>query len=109
MANEKNLDVFGEEYVGTEKKKAAGGLPGFERLTPEEQAKEERRMFREVFGTPHGKIVLTQILIDLKYFGVCHGEGEEALNNYAKYLLQERLDINDTHKIVTALMGGDAI
>lgn len=102
------LDVFGEFFAGNEKKKKPGGLPGFEGLAPDEQAKAERRMFREVFGTPHGRIVLTQILIDLKYFDMCKNADDTALCNYAKFLVQERLDINDTHKIVTVLMDGSA-
>ncbi len=102
------LDVFGEYFAGNERKREPGGLPGFEGLAPDEQAKAERRMFREVFGTPHGRIVLTQILIDLKYFDKCITADDTALCNYAKYLVQERLDINDTHKIVTVLMGGGA-
>lgn len=102
-----HTDVLGGEYLEIEKKTTAGGLPGYENLSPEDQAKKERQMFREVFSTPHGRIVLTQILLDLKYFSVCTNEQDTALSNYAKFLLQERLDINDTKKIVNALIGGD--
>ena len=93
-----NTDVLGGKPVelnGT--REEAGGLPGFERLSPEEQNKQLQKMFREVFGTQHGKIVLGVILEDLYYFSTCTNDEARALNNYAKALISERMGISD-HK-----------
>lgn len=98
-------DVFGEEEVLLDKEnKVYGGLPGFENLDPEEQAKQLRKMCREVFGTPHGRIVLGVILEDLYYFKGCANDETRALNNYAKFLISERLGINNNKKIIDSLL-----
>lgn len=93
---------FFEEALG-EKKTAAGGLPGFENETPEEQMKHLQKMFREVFSTPHGRIVLTVMLEDLYYFSECRNDEARALNNYAKELLGQRLGFNENKKIIDRL------
>ena len=98
-------DALGEEEVTLEnKKKTTGGLPGFENLDEEEQAKQMKKMFREVFGTPHGKIVLGVILEDLYYFSACHNDEARALSNYAKCLISNRLGINDHKKRIDNLL-----
>lgn len=99
-------DVLGREYLADSKdeEKEAGGIPGLTKLPPEEQAREEMRMFRDVFSGDKGRIVLTQILTDLKYFSRCTTDEDMALSNYAKYLLQERMGVNDTYKLVNAML-----
>ena len=97
-------DVLGGEGIEVDKETKAGGLPGFENLTPDEQEKQLQKMFREVFSTPHGKIVLGIILEDLYYFNPCAHDETRALNNYAKYLLAQRLGINNHTKIIDSLL-----
>ena len=97
-------DVLGGEAVELEKStEDYGGLPGFERLTPAEQNKHLQKMFKEVFGTKHGKIVLGVILEDLYYFEQCKNDEDRALNNYAKMLLSQRLGFNDNKKRIDCL------
>lgn len=97
-------DVLGMKELEVEKKeKGYGGLPGYENLTPEEQNKKLVNMFKEVFSTPHGKIVLGVILEDLYYFSPCNNDESRALNNYAKCLLAARLGISDHKKIIDRL------
>lgn len=71
--------------------------------TPEEQNKAMQRAFRRVFDTEEGKAVLNVILNDLHYFTPCKTEDEVALNNYAKILINERLDFTDTVEYTDAL------
>lgn len=99
------MDVLGEEEIELESKakNGPGGLPGFEKLTPEEQNKQMVKMFNEVFSTPHGKIVLGVILEDLYYFSTCTNDESRALNNYAKALLSQRLGKKD-HMKITSMM-----
>lgn len=99
-------DALGKEYISGDAVEAMDDstLPEFRGMTPEQAAKKEQQMFREVFGSRNGQIVLTQILTDLKYFGRCNDMEATALSNYAKYLLQERIGINDTYKLTQSLL-----
>lgn len=102
---EEVTDVFGLPPLEVEKKKKEeGGLPGFENLDPEEQNKQMQKMFREVFNTQHGRIVLGVILEDLYYFSTCNNDEARALSNYAKTLISQRLGINDHKKRIDRLM-----
>lgn len=100
MAGE-NMDFLNEALE--EKKPDNGGLPGYESLTPEEQNKKLQKMFREVFGTKHGRIVLTVILEDLYYFKDCQNDEDRALSNYSKALISQRLGFNDNKKNIDRL------
>lgn len=80
-----------------------GGLPGYENLTAAEQNVKLQEMFREVFGSENGKIVLGVILEDLYYFSSTNNEATAALSNYAKTLLAQRLGINNTKRIIDEL------
>ena len=62
------------------------------------------RLFRKVFDTPDGNEVLGIILEDLHYFAPCETEAARTLNNYAKFLMSNRLGINNHKEIVDALM-----
>ena len=98
---EGSSNVF--DYLNEKKEKEKGGLPGFENLSPDEQNKKLIQMFREVFGSSHGKIVLTVLLEDLYFFRPAKNEEDMALSNYAKTLLMARLGLNDNKKIVDKL------
>lgn len=80
------------------------GLIGFENLSPEEQNKELQKIFREVFSTEKGKIVLNVLLDDLQYFRVCKSDADTALNNYAKVLIGVRMGFTDTYSISNNLL-----
>lgn len=64
--------------------------------TPEEQHKAMQRAFYNVFSTEEGTAVLNVILTDLHYFTPTKTEGDVALSNYAKILLNDRLGIDNT-------------
>lgn len=70
----------------------------------EQKDKKMKDAFKRVFTSPEGKIVLEQILIDLGYFRASNDDTENALSNYAKYLLYERLGINDTKEVTAKLL-----
>ena len=60
--------------------------------------------FRRVFTTTEGKLVLNQLLIDLKYYDECVTETDTALNNYAKFMIKERLQVNNRSKVTAAIL-----
>lgn len=59
--------------------------------------------FRKCFSTPEGQIVLNQLLVDLKYYDECTTPVDEALNNYAKFMIKTRLQVNNKKKITEAI------
>lgn len=73
-------------------------------LPPEEQEKELFRLYKKVFSTQEGKIVLTSILEDLRFFTHPISEREEALRSYATHLLDYIVD-GDTYDFVNAIIG----
>lgn len=81
-------------------------IPEFNGKTDEEQQKKIVSMFREVFNTEHGKIVLGIILEDLYYFNTCGDDEARALNNYAKVLISQRLGFNDNKEKIDHLFDG---
>jgi hypothetical protein len=95
---EKDLDEFMQEN------KENQGLPGYKDLSPEEQNKKLQQLFKNVFSSYEGKIVLTQILEDLCFFKKCRNDDENSLCNYAKYLMANRLGINDNFSIIGKLL-----
>ena len=70
----------------------------------DEQDKKITQMFRRVFGTEEGRIVLHQILIDLNYFDLCTNADEIARNNYAKFMIIKRLKVNNTKRMSDAIL-----
>lgn len=54
-----------------------------------------RESFQEVFSTPKGQQVLAVILEDLYYWKRTGTPEEEAMANYAKYLVSERIGCHD--------------
>lgn len=65
--------------------------------------------FRRVFTTHDGRIVLEQILIDLKFFSECVTETDIALNNYAKFMIFKRLKCDNTKEITNNLLNNSNI
>lgn len=83
------------------------GIPGFENEPEDKQILELRRMYWNVFSTEEGKIVLTSILEDLHFFSPCRTDEENALNNYAKHLVNNRMGISGSYdKTINLLKDG---
>lgn len=83
------------------------GIPGFENEPEHKQILELRRMYWNVFSSEEGKIVLTSILEDLHFFSPCLSDAENALNNYAKHLVNNRLGISSSYdKTINLLKDG---
>lgn len=60
--------------------------------------------FRRLFSSKEGRIVLHQILTDLKFFDECVTDADMALNNYAKFMIFKRLKVDNTKQIANMLM-----
>ena len=59
--------------------------------------------FRRLFSTSDGKIVLHQLLIDLKFYDPCETDAEKALNNYAKFMIFHRLKVHYSNQITRVI------
>jgi hypothetical protein len=64
-------------------------------LTPKQKNEELIRACVRVFSTEDGRIVLNMLLNDL-YFFEPSIKNSEALTNYAKFFIRERLGVRDT-------------
>lgn len=71
--------------------------------TPEKQAQEIERIFRNTFSTIDGRICFTILLEDLKFFDVANTVESHALKNYATILIK-RLGITDSFGATNALL-----
>lgn len=60
-------------------------------------------MFRRVFSTEEGKVVFTAMLEDLRFFSQTTSPEEEALKNYATYLLK-LVVTDDSYGLVDAMI-----
>ncbi|MBO7733351.1 MAG: hypothetical protein J6S67_12375 [Methanobrevibacter sp.] len=69
-----------------------------------EADKKMTEYFRRVFTSKDGRIVLQQILTDLKFFDECIDEQDRVLNNYAKFMIFKRLKVDNKSKITNLLM-----
>lgn len=56
--------------------------------TEPELYREVQELYRKVFETYDGQLVLTHMLTELGYFSLADSESEVVLQNYAKKLLQ---------------------
>lgn len=56
--------------------------------------------YRRVFSTDEGRLVLHQILTDLRFYDECNTETAVALNNFAKFMIFKRLKC-DNYKQIT--------
>ncbi len=70
----------------------------------EERDKRMSECFRRVFGTDEGKLVLHQILTDLKFYEVENvTETSITLNNFAKFMIFKRLKC-DNYRQMTEML-----
>jgi predicted GNAT family acetyltransferase len=81
-------------------------LPGAESLSPKKQNERLREICRRVFGTDEGKIVLNMLLTDLHLFEKNLSTGDNALNEYAKFLIRERLGVSNTVSLTDTVIAG---
>ena len=56
-------------------------------LPLDEQAEEKRRLYRTVFGTPEGKLVLMELLTECYYFDLPTTRDHEVLRNFATMIV----------------------
>jgi hypothetical protein len=75
-----------------------------DRKREEQEKRKKREVLLEVFGTPRGAEALNILLEDMRFFHWTNTEGERALNEYAKFLVRERLGVVDTSRIAEAIM-----
>jgi hypothetical protein len=52
-----------------------------------------QRVFRRVFLSPDGQIVLRELLNDWSFFDVCKTDQQRVLNDYAKVFIHDRLGV----------------
>lgn len=69
-----------------------------------EADKKMTECYRRVFSTSEGKIVLHQILTDLRFYDECVSETDTALNNFAKFMIFKRLKVNNKKQITKLIM-----
>lgn len=84
-----------------------GAIPGYETATPEEQHERMREIFRNVFMSDEGRIVFNIILDDLNFFKPARDEAERARNEYAKFLISDRMGFEDTFSLSNKLLEGE--
>lgn len=60
--------------------------------------------FRRVFSSQDGRIVLHQLLTDLKFYDECISDADVALNNFAKFMIFKRLKVNNSKEITSLIM-----
>lgn len=68
-----------------------------------ERDKRMSECFRRVFSTDEGRIVLHQILEDLRFYSECITDTDVALNNFAKFMIFKRLKC-DNYKQMTNVL-----
>jgi hypothetical protein len=66
---------------------------------------------RRVFSSEDGKIALNMLLSDLFVYETTHTKREQALNEYGKFFIRERMGVRDTKALTdfiaeTAAFGG---
>lgn len=60
--------------------------------------------FRRVFSSQDGRIVLHQLLEDLRFYDECVTDTDVALNNFAKFMIFKRLKVDNKKKITNQIM-----
>ena len=68
-----------------------------------ERDKRMSECFRRVFSTDEGRLVLHQILEDLRYYKECVTDTDVALNNFAKFMIFKRLKCDNYKQITSAI------
>ena len=59
--------------------------------------------YRRLFSTSDGKLVLHQILVDLKFYDECISDADVALNNFAKFMIFKRLKVHNSKQITKVI------
>lgn len=68
-----------------------------------ERDKRMTECFRRVFSTDEGRIVLHQILEDLRFYKECVTDTDIALNNFAKFMIFKRLKCDNYKQMTSAI------
>lgn len=68
-----------------------------------ERDKRMSECFRRVFSTDEGRIVLHQLLTDLRFYDECVTDTDIALNNFAKFMIFKRLKCDNYKQITSAI------
>ena len=69
-----------------------------------ERDKRMSECFRRVFSTDEGRLVLHQILVDLKFYETENvTETSVALNNFAKFMIFKRLKCDNYKQMTSAI------
>lgn len=84
-----------------------GAIPGYETATPEEQHEYMQELFRKVFMSDEGKIVFNILLDDLNFFKPARDEAAKARNDYAKFLIADRMGLVNTFSLSNKLLEGE--
>ena len=69
-----------------------------------ERDRQMTECFRRLFSTHDGRIVLHQILTDLRFYDECVSDTDVALNNFAKFMIFNRLKVDNKKQITNLLM-----
>ena len=69
-----------------------------------ERDKRMTECYRRLFSTPDGRIVLHQILTDLRFYDECVTDTDVALNNFAKFMIFNRLKVDNKKQITSLIM-----
>lgn len=69
-----------------------------------ERDKRMTECFRRLFSTPDGRIVLHQLLTDLRFYDECVTDTDVALNNFAKFMIFKRLKVDNKKQITSLIM-----
>ena len=68
-----------------------------------ERDKRMSECFRRVFSTDEGRLVLHQLLTDLRFYDECVTDTDIALNNFAKFMIFKRLKCDNYKQITSAI------
>lgn len=69
-----------------------------------ERDKRMSECFRRVFSTDEGRLVLHQILTDLRFYDECVTDTDIALNNFAKFMIFKRLKCDNYKQMTNAIL-----
>ena len=68
-----------------------------------ERDKRMSECFRRVFSTDEGRLVLHQLLTDLRFYDECVTDTDIALNNFAKFMIFKRLKCDNYRQMTSAI------
>ena len=84
--------------------KVMGALEGdSEQEAVIERDKRMSECFRRVFSTDEGRLVLHQLLTDLRFYDECVTDTDIALNNFAKFMIFKRLKCDNYKQMTSAI------